>query len=78
MRNSSLKMKAIWISFSILFAAEGAFADCMLNGKSVPEGTRVGDLVCRDGKWVEQYSSMAAASLASPYSSRPGHRPKTQ
>lgn len=33
--------------------ATPALADCFHNGEQVPEGTRVGDFVCRDGQWVE-------------------------
>ena len=31
-----------------------AFADCILNGKRLPEGTRIGSLVCEYGQWVEK------------------------
>jgi hypothetical protein len=31
-----------------------AFADCVLNGKRLPEGTRIGSLVCEYGQWVEK------------------------
>ena len=34
------------------FAASAA-ADCWYDGRQVPEGSRVGDLVCKDGKWVK-------------------------
>ena len=29
-----------------------ALADCVLNGKPLPEGTRIGPLVCEYGQWV--------------------------
>jgi hypothetical protein len=29
-----------------------AMADCLYNGKRVPEGTRIGPLVCEHGRWV--------------------------
>ena len=31
-----------------------ALADCVLNGKRLPEGTRIGSLVCEYGQWVEK------------------------
>jgi hypothetical protein len=31
-----------------------AFADCVLNGKRLPEGTRIGSLVCEYGQWVDK------------------------
>lgn len=40
----------------LLFAALGSapvFADCWHNGQKVPEGTRIGGLVCINGQWVE-------------------------
>ena len=39
----------------VLLGAGSAFADCNYNGKRVPEGTRVGVLVCQNGKWVERH-----------------------
>lgn len=35
-----------------LFLSTQAFADCYRNGKRVEDGTRVGPMVCEDGKWV--------------------------
>jgi len=29
-----------------------ALADCIYNGKQYPEGSRVGSLVCQQGRWV--------------------------
>lgn len=29
-------------------------ADCVLNGKRLPEGTRIGSLVCEYGQWVDK------------------------
>ncbi len=39
-----------------LFALGGGpvLADCYHNGKKMPEGTRIGVLVCEDGQWVEK------------------------
>jgi hypothetical protein len=31
-----------------------ALADCVLNGKRLPEGTRIGSLVCEYGQWVDK------------------------
>jgi|GEM_PF-996314 len=32
--------------------AAPAMADCLWEGQSYPEGTRIGDLVCENGEWV--------------------------
>ena len=40
---------------AVLLGAGPALADCTYNGKSVREGTRVGVLVCQNGKWVEKH-----------------------
>jgi hypothetical protein len=37
-----------------LIMTDQAFADCVLNGKRLPEGTRIGSLVCEYGQWVEK------------------------
>jgi hypothetical protein len=39
---------------AVLLGTGPALADCYHNGKQVPEGTRVGVLVCENGKWVEK------------------------
>jgi hypothetical protein len=31
-----------------------ALADCVLNGVSYPEGTVVGNYVCKDGRWQKR------------------------
>lgn len=36
-----------------LLAGGAARAECRHNGKTVEEGTRVGGLVCDEGRWVE-------------------------
>jgi hypothetical protein len=36
-----------------LCAAGGAYADCIHNGETVPEGTRIGGYVCVNGEWVD-------------------------
>ncbi len=46
-------MLAAALAALALLAAAPAFADCVHNGVTVPEGTRIGGLVCQDGKWVE-------------------------
>ena len=38
----------------VIAVASPALADCVYNGKTVPEGTRVGPLVCENGRWVER------------------------
>jgi hypothetical protein len=38
----------------VLLGTGPVLADCYYNGKQVPEGTRVGVLVCENGKWVEK------------------------
>jgi hypothetical protein len=40
--------------FAVLLGTGPVLADCFHNGKQVPEGTRVGVLVCENGKWVEK------------------------
>jgi hypothetical protein len=40
--------------FVLLIGAGQALSDCVFNGKQVPEGKRVGPLVCENGKWVEK------------------------
>jgi len=37
-----------------LLGASSALADCSYNGKRVSEGTRVGAVVCENGKWVQK------------------------
>jgi hypothetical protein len=39
----------------VLLGAGSALADCTYNGKRVREGTRIGVLVCQNGKWVEKH-----------------------
>jgi hypothetical protein len=47
------KSLAAFIVALTLFSTGTAWTDCLHNGVTVPEGTRIGALVCRDGKWVE-------------------------
>mgnify|MGYP006281584969 CR=1 FL=1 len=37
-----------------LAAAAPALADCTYNGRVVAEGTRIGSLVCENGRWVKK------------------------
>jgi len=37
-----------------LFGVGPVLADCYHNGQQVPEGTRIGTLVCENGKWVQK------------------------
>jgi hypothetical protein len=41
-----------------------ALADCVLNGKRLPEGTRIGSLVCEYGQWVDKQRSHNLSRLA--------------
>ena len=36
----------------ILTAPLAAFADCVHEGQTYPEGTRLGPYVCQNGEWV--------------------------
>ena len=36
----------------IVMPAALVVADCYIDGRQVPEGTRLGPLVCEDGEWV--------------------------
>jgi hypothetical protein len=38
---------------AVLGFAAPARADCMHNGQTVAEGTRIGGFVCRGGQWVD-------------------------
>ena len=51
MRCPSL-MPAALLLVTMLLSAAPALADCIHNGQSYPEGTRVGVLVCENGQWV--------------------------
>ncbi len=35
-----------------LATAAPALAECVFEGQSYPEGTRIGDFVCENGEWV--------------------------
>jgi hypothetical protein len=37
---------------TIVFGTGPALADCVYNGQSYPEGTRIGVHVCENGQWV--------------------------
>lgn len=37
-----------------LFGIGPVLADCFYNGRRMPEGSRVGVLVCENGKWVQR------------------------
>ena len=48
-------MKRFTMTFVFLVAiamATVAVADCYYNGRRVPEGTRIGPMVCEGGQWV--------------------------
>jgi hypothetical protein len=42
-----LAIVVLWLA-----AAAPALADCVFEGQSYPEGTRIGDFVCENGEWV--------------------------
>lgn len=46
--------RLILITLGLATLAGPALADCMYNGRSVPEGTRNGAFVCENGQWVER------------------------
>jgi hypothetical protein len=39
-------------TFLVLLGTSKAFADCYHNGQRVPEGTRIGPVVCQNGSWI--------------------------
>ncbi len=39
-------------SVFVLLSTSQALADCYHNGQRVPEGTRIGPIVCVNGTWV--------------------------
>lgn len=43
---------AMLMALVALLSGAPAFADCVLNGEAVAEGTRAGGLVCQGGQWV--------------------------
>lgn len=45
-------LSAALLLVTILVATGPALADCIYNGQSYPEGTRIGVLVCENGQWV--------------------------
>ena len=47
------KISAIGV-VAFLLGVGPVLAECYHNGKPVPEGTRIGLLVCEKGKWVEK------------------------
>jgi hypothetical protein len=50
MRSQSLASAALLIA--IVLSTAPVLADCIHNGQSYPEGTRIGVLVCENGQWV--------------------------
>lgn len=48
-----MKLRCVLAVFlgSLLWGGAAA-ADCFHNGETVPEGTQVGGLVCKNGQWV--------------------------
>lgn len=44
----------IIVLLGILAVPAVAAADCYHNGQRVPEGTRIGPMVCKNGQWEYQ------------------------
>ncbi len=44
-------LKTVFI-ITLLLGATFSSADCVYEGKSYPEGTKIGPYVCSDGKWI--------------------------
>ncbi len=45
-------MKQILLTFIFFInLTTVAYADCIFEGVSYPEGTRLGSLICKDGTW---------------------------
>lgn len=45
-------MRTLLAAFALCIMASGATADCMFQGTLYPEGTVIGGLVCKEGRWV--------------------------
>lgn len=45
--------RAALVALAVSAFATSVAADCWYNGRQVPEGSRVGDLVCKNGQWVK-------------------------
>jgi hypothetical protein len=47
-------MKKVFLLAGVVFLLgfSAAAADCERGGRTYPEGTRVGDFICEDGRWV--------------------------
>ena len=43
---------AVFVCLAVLAMARPAFADCEHQGRTYPEGTRIGPFVCENGQWV--------------------------
>ena len=57
-RGTQMKGTYHFLAFGVvlvfLIMTGQVLADCVLNGKRLPEGTRIGSLVCEYGQWVEK------------------------
>lgn len=51
---SMWEIATIGVVLVFLMGVGPVLADCYNNGQRVAEGTRVGVLVCENGKWVEK------------------------
>lgn len=45
---------AVPLAVAMLFTAGAALADCVYEGQTYPEGTRIGVFVCENGEWVQR------------------------
>ncbi len=47
-----MRIKLPILVLFLLLVPTFAVADCVYKGKTYPEGTRIGLLVCENGRWV--------------------------
>ena len=46
--------KKFFIALIISICTTIAYADCIYDGVSYPEGTQIGPYICSNGKWVRK------------------------
>lgn len=54
-RGRGSRCLAVPLAAAILFTAGAALANCVYEGRTYPEGTRIGVFVCEKGNWVRQH-----------------------
>ena len=47
-----MSIRRVVLVLCLLLVPTAAVADCVYNGKTYSEGTRIGLLVCENGRWV--------------------------